>query len=96
MFRGINAAAVGLVFATVFLLFQRALSIVALKNNTNQLGPLPIGDSPLYATAAAAAFICAGAFFRLNVHMTRVCLHMSYMRHAMLVCEEMCTHIHRQ
>ncbi|KAJ3184669.1 hypothetical protein HDU87_004072 [Geranomyces variabilis] len=57
LFRGINAAAVGLVYTATYLLWQKAISVA---DGGMKLGPLPVGDSPYYVAVVAFAFVGVG------------------------------------
>ncbi|KAJ3171210.1 hypothetical protein HDU88_008247 [Geranomyces variabilis] len=57
LFRGINAAAVGLVYTATYLLWQKAISV---GDGGIRLGPLPVGDSPYYVAVVAFAFVGVG------------------------------------
>ncbi|KAI8907689.1 hypothetical protein DFJ77DRAFT_524679 [Powellomyces hirtus] len=54
VFRGVNAAAVGLVLAATYLLSQRAISIA---NGGDTVGPLPVGKYPLYVALVGITFV---------------------------------------
>ncbi|TPX58873.1 hypothetical protein PhCBS80983_g02850 [Powellomyces hirtus] len=57
VFRGVNAAVVGLVLAATYLLSQRAISIA---NGGDTVGPLPVGKYPLYVALVGITFVTGG------------------------------------
>jgi chromate transport protein ChrA len=56
-FEGVNAAAVGLVFTAVFLLWSKTLSI-----NNGVRKPAPVSDNALYLAVVGCAFVAVGMF----------------------------------
>ncbi|KAJ3161179.1 hypothetical protein HDU86_007801 [Geranomyces michiganensis] len=57
LFRGINAAAVGLVYTATYLLWQKAISV---SGGGMTMGPMPVGDSPYYVALVGFAFVGVG------------------------------------
>lgn len=57
VFKGANAAAVGLVFVATYLLMEQALSIA---DDGATLGPIPLGESPLYVALMGVSFVMVG------------------------------------
>ncbi|KAJ3018072.1 hypothetical protein HKX48_003182 [Thoreauomyces humboldtii] len=56
MFRGVNAAAVGLVFTATYLLWQKVIQV----SDGGVIGTRPLGDVPLYVAVMAVTFLAVG------------------------------------
>jgi chromate transport protein ChrA len=57
IFGGVNAAAVGLVFSAVYLLWEKTLSI-----GYGERRSLSVSTNPLYVSVVGCAFIAVGMF----------------------------------
>jgi hypothetical protein len=57
-FAGVNAAAVGLMYTAVYMLWQIALSITVQHGRTAR----PVGDSSLYVVLVGCSFLAVGIF----------------------------------
>ncbi|CAN0330644.1 unnamed protein product, partial [Phaeothamnion confervicola] len=58
VFRGFNAAAIGLVFTATFLLFEKGISVA--NDGSTDGAPYSVGSYPLYAAVVVVAFVAVG------------------------------------